>query len=110
MLRQFLTHLKESTVELNYGRDIIAEWVKDYSRGKKHLKIVDIGIGAGADLNKIRSKIKQNADMDVYLSGLENYGPNIEKARQSGIDCKSCDIERDVFPYEDQSVDIIVAN
>lgn len=110
MLRQFLTKLKENTVELNYGRDIIADWAKDYSHGKKSIMVVDIGMGSGTDLTKIRSKIKQYADVDVYLSGLDSYEPNVEKARQYGIEAKSCDLEREKFPYNDQSVDIVVAN
>ncbi|MES2767718.1 MAG: class I SAM-dependent methyltransferase [Bdellovibrionota bacterium] len=110
MLRQFFTKLKENTVELNYGRDIIATWARDYSRGKTSLKVLDIGMGSGTDLTRIRSKIKQSADIEVHLTGLDNYAPNVAIATKHGIEAKSCDIERDKFPYADQSLDIVVAN
>lgn len=110
MLRQFLTKLKANTVELNYGRDIIANWAKEYSHGKKSLSILDIGMGSGTDLIRIKSKIRQAYDVDLKLCGLDSYAPNVAIAKSNGIEAKSCDIEREVYPYADKSMDIIVAN
>jgi SAM-dependent methyltransferase len=42
--------------------------------------------------------------------GLEAYAPYVERLREAGVEVVSCDIERDAFPFDADSVDLIVAN
>lgn len=86
---------------LNYGRAIVARFV----RGLKPDVAVDLGPGLGEDLRAISA-----AHPDARVVGLEAYGPYADALRRDGIEVIVCNIERDRFPFEDGTVDLIVAN
>jgi SAM-dependent methyltransferase len=110
-MRQFLLRLKAGTEELNYGRDILAEYALEIASGRTELQILDIGLGSGKDLINIRQKYREvYPSLKVCLYGMECYPPNVEAARKEQIEVFSGNVETERFPFEDQSLDIVVAN
>jgi SAM-dependent methyltransferase len=86
---------------LNYGREIVARFVEKVDT---HLAL-DLGPGLGEDVAAVR-----RAHPTARVIGLEAYGPYIQALRSSGIEVVHCDIERDTFPCDAETVDLIVAN
>jgi SAM-dependent methyltransferase len=87
---------------LNYGRHHIRSFLKKASSADL---IVDLGAGVGDDLLSAR-KIWPRAK----LKAVENWAPNIESLEKSGISVLPLDIERDRLPFDDESVDVFIAN
>ena len=58
-LREFLWKIKAGTEELNYGRDILANYALEIAAARQSLLILDIGLGSGKDLLNIRGKCRQ---------------------------------------------------
>ena len=87
---------------LNYGREII----KDFAiQARNYKTVLDIGAGNGVDLLSYRS-IENKCD----LFALEAYKPNIEILNKNKIKTYDIDLEKDIFPFADNSIDIINAN
>ena len=86
---------------LNYGRNNIAAFLQ---KAAIFRNIVDIGAGSGADLD-IAADICPSAERFA----IEAYPPNIQilERRHNVI---SLDLERDPFPFEDESIDIVMGN
>jgi len=85
----------------SYGRHVLEHCIR-------HLHIagcVDLGCGDGSDLSIVR-KYNPNAD----LSGVDFGSWNSELLKKKGIKLVSIDIERDKLPFDDESVDLIIAN
>ena len=94
--------------ELNYGRHILDKFTKriaKYSFGKKKLNVLDIGAGKGDDL----SICSENVEFS-NLSALESYGPNLNILLQKGINAVSFNLEKDNFPYQAETFDLVMAN
>lgn len=66
-----------------------------------------MGLGEGTDLRNIKKVLKGKI---LNLYGLESYIPNVKKAKENGIEVSIFDLERERFPYENRSIDIIIAN
>ncbi|MFN3604099.1 MAG: class I SAM-dependent methyltransferase [Leptonema sp. (in: bacteria)] len=116
-LKVFFTKLKSGTEYLNYGREIILEWAIDYIiknykiKNQKSFTILDQGCGHGDDLINISSEVKKrNLPVKVQLIGIENYELYVNECKQKGIKVYSLDIEKDWYPFKDQSIDIIISN
>lgn len=110
-LRKFLLKLKAGTEELNYGRHILAEYALEIAAGRKELRILDIGLGSGADLVNIRKKCAEAyPELKLELYGFECYPPNVDAARKAGIQVFPGNVENETFPFEDQFFDIVVSN
>jgi len=108
-MRKLLARLKSGTEELNYGREIIAGMAMrqcERSTGGP-LRVLDLGLGSGADLENVRSALK---DRELVLCGVDSHEPNVRRGRERGVDVVSLDIEREALPYADASVDLVVAN
>jgi SAM-dependent methyltransferase len=85
-----------------YGPHVVEEFV----RGLPNLQtVVDLGAGGGRDLGIVR-KIHPRATLVAVEAGRE-YAANLDgKADVIQI----ANIERDIFPFEDNSVDLFIAN
>lgn len=103
----FIKELKKDTEPLNYGREIIVEWAKQACQKKEEVTVLDLGLGEGTDLLNIRNALQGKK---LHLHGLESYAPNVKKAKENGIEVSIFNLERERFPYEDQSIDLIIAN
>jgi SAM-dependent methyltransferase len=101
-----LASLKQGTEHLNYGRDIIAAWALEAVQDIRNPAILDIGVGKGEDL----AQIHQRLDRSAQLFGLEGFEPSRQKALAKGIDARAADIEREVYPFPDSSMDVIIIN
>lgn len=88
--------------KLNYGRHIIANFVKQI--GKFDI-VVDIGAGSGDDL-----MIYKKYNLSAKLIALEAYKPNLSKLESRGIKAYMHNLERDKFPFENSTIDVINAN
>jgi SAM-dependent methyltransferase len=86
---------------LNYGREITAAFVRsiDVQVG------LDLGPGLGEDLRSVRA-----AHPGARLIGLEAHAPYADALRAKGFEVVGLDLERDAFPFPDESIDLIVAN
>lgn len=109
-MKEYLRRLKEGTQFLNYGREIIAGWTKEFSlacNDREVLNILDLGCGHGDDLANIK---KELGERKIRFFGIESYEPSQEDARRRGIEVANIDLERSVYPYPDDSMDVIIAN
>jgi SAM-dependent methyltransferase len=110
-MRKFLLKLKAGTEELNYGRDVLAQYALEIASGKTQLSILDIGLGSGKDLVNIRQKCQEvYPDLKLNLYGFECYPSNVETAQKQGIKVFTGNVETQRFPFENQFFDVIVAN
>lgn len=87
---------------LNYGRHHIARFTKGAA---PFATVLDIGAGLGADLMLARDACPTSA-----LHAIEVYPPYQEKLRDLGVEVCALDLEKDPMPFEDHSVDIVIAN
>lgn len=102
-----LRRLKSGTEELNYGREIIAQWATAHLRNASTPRLVlDIGVGHGLDL----INIERSCPTSLELHGIECHPPSVEIAERQGIKVRSLDIERERLPFPDANFDLIVAN
>jgi ubiquinone/menaquinone biosynthesis C-methylase UbiE len=84
-----------------YGRHILKKAVKNLSIEK----CVDLGCGNGDDLMTVK-----DAAGSKHLIGIDYGLWNANALQAKGIDIIDVNLERDVLPYENNSVDLIIAN
>jgi SAM-dependent methyltransferase len=108
-MRTLLSKLKSGTEDLNYGRDVIAGMAKRQAEALPGdlLRILDLGLGSGADLETIRGALSGRG---VVMCGVDSYEPNVRRARERGVEVWSLDIERETLPVADAALDLVVAN
>lgn len=95
---------------LNYGRELISEWVLDYAKSHgKPIKILDIGCGLGDDLSNAREILSQNG-LTSELHGIEVYEKYQDICRSKNINVVSVNIENEKIPFDKDSFDIVIAN
>jgi methionine biosynthesis protein MetW len=87
---------------LNYGRHNIERFLR--SSGQ-YRKVLDIGAGHGDDLALAR-RVQPAAD----IHGVEVYPAYAAELAGKGIQVHALNIEHDVLPFPDASVDIVIAN
>ena len=87
---------------LNYGRQHISRFL-EMATGAKN--ILDLGAGTGIDLDAAK-----RIHPEATLYALEAYPPYQEILKSKGVSVFSANIERDVFPFEDGSFDVIICN
>jgi len=108
-MRAALARLKSGTEKLNYGRDIVAGMAARHAvdLGADPLRVLDLGLGAGADLENVRARLGQRT---LELFGVDSYEPNVQAGRERGVEVFSLDIEREPLPFRDASLHLVVAN
>jgi SAM-dependent methyltransferase len=118
-MKDFFVRLKKGTEELNYGREIISAWGAEYIQARieakqTSIRAFDIGCGIGQDLINVRAaaeKIYKNTNAtELELYGIEHYPPNVESCTLANIQTYPVDIEREEYPAEDNSFDMVIAN
>lgn len=108
-LRFFFKNLKKGTEYLNYGREIIAQWLISLIKNSNNnsIRILDIGCGNGDDLSNIQKNIF-NKSIELY--GIEVYKSYKMKAEYKNIMFSLLDIERQKLPFPDLFFDFVIAN
>jgi len=92
---------------LNYGRDVIKGFAEKLN---KYSNVLDIGAGSGIDLLCYREAVKKKGEGKVELLALEAYPSNLEKLKKNNINAFNIDLERERFPFDDNSLDVVSAN
>ena len=87
---------------LNYGRSAIAEFV---SMATPVASALDVGAGAGLDLDTVRSICP-----DARLFGIEGFIEFTRMLEKKSIETINIDIESERFPFEDESLDLVLSN
>jgi SAM-dependent methyltransferase len=87
---------------LNYGRHHIRQFLLG---AKSTSKILDLGAGHGTDLITARRVLPE-----AQLIAVESWPPYIEELRSLGVSVFALNIERDILPFRDESVDVVIAN
>jgi len=101
--------MKTGTEQENYGRDIIISMISRYAKAdnSEKLKVLDLGVGTGKDLEGIKNAVKEKK---LELYGVECWEPYIKQAKERGINIFQVNIEKDKLPFKDAYFDIIIAN
>lgn len=87
---------------LNYGRHCIRSFIQ---HADKKEMIVDIGAGSGEDLLIAREIVPE-----AKLVALEGYIPNVENLEKKSLTVYTLNLEEQSFPFENESVDILIVN
>lgn len=91
---------------LNYGRHLMKDFSAQALQGLSHRPVVlDLGAGPGVDLLSVKSVAPHS-----QLHGIEFYPPNIEKLAAEGIQSHQLNLENEIFPFQSESVDLVLAN
>jgi SAM-dependent methyltransferase len=118
-IKNIVRKWKEGTEYLNYGRDIISDWALQYikmqykNKNQSEFIIFDQGCGHGDDLLLIKNKVLNDPELNAVqltLYGIENYAPFVKECKGKGITVFSIDLEKEVYPMHDATVDIIITN
>ncbi len=107
MVRDALVRLKKKSEYLNFGRDILAQWIAAHGHERDHLSILDLGFGLGDDLRNAREALPHQT-LDLY--GVEYRPSGIDAVAGEPIHTTLVDIERETLPYADAQFDVIIAN
>jgi len=109
-IEKLFVKLQESSVHLNYGRDIIVELVNNHintdCNAQETVRILDIGAGGGTDLNNIKNNIQKTKQ----LFAIESFAPNIKRLNALGVTSFNINIEKDSLPFDDSTLDIVIIN
>jgi ubiquinone/menaquinone biosynthesis C-methylase UbiE len=84
-----------------YGRHILQEGLKNIDISR----CVDLGCGSGEDLLIVKHHYPK-----AKCIGIDYGSWNLEKLIQMGIEPISLNIENQQFPFENESIDFIIAN
>lgn len=87
---------------LNYGRHHIKSFMENLPKCES---VLDIGAGQGIDL-----ALARRIWGDAKLFAVETYAPYVAKLSDQDIDVYSLNVEADVLPMSESSVDLVIAN
>ena len=106
----FFRRLAQDAATLDFGRDFIAEWAAAgaaASSTPSPFVVLDIGCGEGRDLAAVGARL---APRPTTLWGIDNSQHHVETLGRSGFRTIQSDIERDRLPFDDASIDLVIAN
>jgi methionine biosynthesis protein MetW len=99
-MKAFLNSLIDKN--LNYGRKNIESFL---TSAHKLDVVLDVGAGHGCDLLTAR-RINPNAQ----LHGIEVYDQYVAELKQESITVHQLNLEKDRYPFADESVDVVIVN
>jgi SAM-dependent methyltransferase len=67
-------------------------------------RLLDVGCWDGAATERFA------AELGAAMHGIEIFPEPAERARARGVDVAAVDLEREVFPWDDATFDVVVAN
>lgn len=89
---------------LNYGRQHVDAFLRFVGQDSMDV-VLDIGAGRGSDLLLARS-----VNPSAKLHALETYTEYRRELQQKGISVHSGDAERDLLPFSEGAVDVVIVN
>jgi SAM-dependent methyltransferase len=87
---------------LNYGRHLLSKWI---ARVPKCDHALDLGAGPGDDLHIVKNKFPT-----AQLYGVDSNINFTRELTDAGINSIQLNLERDQLPFDDESIDFIIAN
>jgi len=87
---------------LNYGRHNIEHFLQ---QSTPYSTVLDIGAGTGSDL-----LLARRVTPGARLFALEAHTPTVDTLVSLGIGVTAHELERDGFPFDDESLDVVIAN
>jgi SAM-dependent methyltransferase len=94
----------------SYGRHLLEKWIKRHAEVCDINTAVDLGCGQGKDLELIKN-ICEKRGKEPKLIGIDYMDRNTSALRKRGIDDSiKINIEQNGFPFENESVDLFIAN
>lgn len=110
LLIRLFVKLFRIDIDERYGRKEVAKFVTEEIEGKKisQFNILDIAAGTGTDLLNAKKQISDAKNVRLHAN--EAYKPNVDILKGYGIEVVSVDIEREKLPFDNESIDIIIAN
>jgi SAM-dependent methyltransferase len=87
---------------LNYGRHLIRRFLQ---QAEPFTSVLDLGAGGGADLGLV-----QEIDSQARRLAIEVYPPLVNALKSNNVEVFDVNIENETLPFEDASVDVIIAN
>jgi len=90
---------------LNYGRHNIKSFLLS---SMPFETVLDIGAGKGDDLT-LANQIRETQNTCQRLA-IETYDENVKILTEKGIKVYAKNIEQDIFPFENGSIDVVIAN
>jgi SAM-dependent methyltransferase len=87
---------------LNYGREVVAHYLTSIAPFNT---VLDLGAGEGKDLEAARGLCPT-----VRAVAVEGYLPYAGQLESRGFEVHRIDLEHDRFPFDDNSVDVVIAN
>lgn len=109
-VRRLLSPSMDKNRNLNWGRELIVEWIRRYVRtasDRDTINIMDLGCGPGTDLINAKNAVN---DERLRLFGIEYERNLAAQARDKGIQVYDIDLEHKSIPMEDGACDIVIAN
>jgi methionine biosynthesis protein MetW len=103
----FFLRFKENSAHLIYGRHLVTRWVQDVATEVEHpLKVLDVGCGDGSDLANLQVLLKGSAT----LYGIEIDPVMRKSCTLRGIPTAVIDIEKEMLPFPDGWLDVVILN
>ena len=88
--------------QLNYGREAVFDLARRCSHAEH---ILDIAAGTGSDLANVRQHFPGSK-----LIAFDFVGESISVLQSKGIEAHKLNLERDTFPVQGSSIDLVIAN
>jgi len=107
-IKDFFQKFREGTHYLDYGRDVIIEMLeKPLTKIAQPIKILDVGMGNGYDIEEIRKRFPL---IKFEFSGIDAWERRVRDANKNNIRGFHLNIEKEKFPFEDGYFDVVIAN
>lgn len=105
MPANFLKKQRDKYYHLNYGENAISSFCETIKAANGDIEvIVDLGVGGGRDISNAGRYFKEAARFGV------DFQPDLAKLVDLGVTPVQLNLEHQRFPFNDESVDIIIAN
>ncbi|UCC38732.1 MAG: methyltransferase domain-containing protein [Candidatus Aminicenantes bacterium] len=113
LLKQLLFKINRFSSELNYGREIISDFVKQISDkwpNENVIRVLDVGCGSGKDLINVQKILLNKLNKKIELYGIDYREEDSINAKNIGIEIFTLDIEHEEFPFDSNYFNLIIAN
>jgi SAM-dependent methyltransferase len=104
-----LVALKSGTDDESLGRHIIPGQVVEACKGIMSPRLLDVGAGRGEDLFAVEHALR-DAGHSSQLAAIESFPLSVDILRSKGVNVASVNIEYDRFPFDNQSMDVVICN
>lgn len=105
-MQSLIRTIHQKTSKLKYGRSQVVEFALRALEHADNPSVLDLGVGTGNDL----LNIKRAYGNQLALHGLEIEEKRAHHCERKGVSTHIVNVERDTFPFDDATFDLIVSN